>query len=125
MAADEDDRPAPRVGPRSRTESLTLVDTIDFKKWRPETFAVSPDGVRMAYAVLEGRGRGHIVVDGKAGTNYEGLAGQPVFSADSRRVAYLARNTQELWFAVVDGVLGARRSISWLSTMVRNWVVDR
>src|ERR1039457_6129531 len=32
------------------------------------------------------------------------VAGKPVFSADSRRVAYLARNTQDLWFAVVDGV---------------------
>ena len=102
--ADEQERPAPRVKARGRTESLTLVDTIDFSKWRPDLVAVSPDGTRMAYAVLDGQGRGHVVVDGKAGTDYAGLAGRPVFSADSRRVAHLARNTQDLWFAVVDGV---------------------
>jgi len=104
VRADEQDRPAPRVKARVRTESLTLVDTIDFSKWRPDMVVFSPDGTRMAYAVLDGQGRGHIVVDGKAGTDYAGLAGRPVFSADSKRVAYLARNTQDLWFAVVDGV---------------------
>jgi Tol biopolymer transport system component len=102
--ADEEDRPAPRARPRSRTESLTLVDIVDSNKWRSDTFVVSPDGTRMAYAVSDGQGREHMVVDGKAGLTYAGLAGKPVFSADSRRVAYLARNTQDLWFAVVDGV---------------------
>jgi hypothetical protein len=102
--ADEEDGHAPRARARGRTESLSLVDTIDFNRWRPDTLAVSPDGMRMAYAVLDGQGRGHIVVDGKAGLNYTGLAGVPVFSADSRHMAYAARNTQNQWFAVVDGV---------------------
>ena len=102
--ADDEDRHAPRARARSRTESLTLVDTIDFNKWRSDTFVVSPDGTRMAYAGLDRQGSGHIVVDGKAGPDYVDLAGKPVFSADSRRVAYIARNAQDGWFVVVDGV---------------------
>ena len=94
---------------RSRSELLTLVDTIDLNRWRPNTFTVSPDGMRMAHAVLDSQGRGHVVIDGRAGTNYAGLFGKPVFSADSRRVAYLAMNTQHLWFVVADGVENRNR----------------
>ena len=50
---------------RSRSELLTLVDTIDLNRWRPNTFTVSPDGMRMAHAVLDSQGRGHVVIDGE------------------------------------------------------------
>jgi Tol biopolymer transport system component len=102
FAAEEGGPAAPQVRARARSESLTLVDTIDFSKWRPDTFAVSPDGMRMAYASLEESGRGHMVIDGKAGKGYAGLAGKPAFSPDSRRMAYIAMNTQNQWVVAVD-----------------------
>ena len=43
-----------------------------------------------------------MVIDGKAGKGYAGLAGKPVFSPDSRRVAYIAMNTQNQWVVAVD-----------------------
>ena len=99
--ADDEDDDSARV--RSRTESLTLVDTIDLDRWRPETLAVSPDGARMAYARFDRPSIGHIVLDGKAGPSYAALVGKPVFSLDGKRVAYVAMNTQNQWFVVVDG----------------------
>jgi Tol biopolymer transport system component len=105
--AEEDDPPRSEAG--SRTEWSTLVDAIDINRWRPDTFSVSPNGLRIAYALVDGNVSGHIVIDGKAGPNYAGLAGKPVFSADSKRVAYLAMNTQNLWFVVVDGVESPNR----------------
>jgi Tol biopolymer transport system component len=101
--AGEEEDPTP-ARDRTRTELLTLVDTIDVNRSRSDTFAASPDGTRMAWASLDEQGRGHVVIDGKAGTNYAGLFGKPVFSPDSRRVAHLAMNTQNLWFVVADGV---------------------
>ncbi len=50
----------------------------------------SPDGKRLAYIVEDGKQR--VVVDGKAGPEYDGIVdGTPIFSPDSRHVAYVAK----------------------------------
>ena len=102
-ADEDDDSPGVETTVRARSESLTLVDVVDLRRWRPDTLVVSPDGTRMAYVLFDGPS-GRIVIDGRAGTSYAGFGTKPVFSADSRHVAYLAMNAQKLWFVVADGI---------------------
>jgi Tol biopolymer transport system component len=53
------------------------------------TIAVSPDGQHIAY-VLDDREGAFVVVDGKRGKLYAQIIGAPVFSPDSKSVAYVA-----------------------------------
>src|SRR5262249_8449138 len=58
-----------------------------------------------AYAALE-RGKSLLVVDGVEGKVYDGIMeGMPLFSPDSKHVAYMAQRGDK-WLIVVDGVEG-------------------
>lgn len=46
-----------------------------------------------------------MVVDGKAGTEYDDIPSPPIFSPDGKRVAYAAKNGEK-WLVVVDGHAG-------------------
>jgi hypothetical protein len=69
----------------------------------------SPDSRRWAYVARRGHGPGtkdHVVVDGVEGQSYDGTtAGTPLFSPDSRRLAFGAARGDKM-FAVVDGEEG-------------------
>jgi uncharacterized RDD family membrane protein YckC/Tol biopolymer transport system component len=82
--------------------SERLVVQIDFSSWIQEHFTVSPDSRRVAYVAQLGD-KVFVVVDGKEGKPYDGIAeGTPIFSPDSRRVAYAAQ-LGDKQFVVVDG----------------------
>jgi hypothetical protein len=92
--------------------------------FRSETFVVSPDGWRVAMAAapppspavmhpwdkledvlpraMAGQGGECCWVDGQPGLRHETI-GRPVFSADSKRVAYIASDAGQS-YVVVDGV---------------------
>jgi Tol biopolymer transport system component len=84
-------------------------------------FVFSPDSRRVAYVAelpcrdpQTGLGKEFVVVDGVEGKEYdliylEGSKDTPLFSPDSRRVAYMARLGGKL-FMVVDGVEGKEGS---------------
>lgn len=66
----------------------------------------SPDGNHLLYVASPGPKKMCLVVDGKEGPGYEGIAGgTPNFSPDSKRVAYAASSGGKV-FAVVDGKAG-------------------
>ena len=79
------------------------------------SFVTSPDGSRMAYVVARD-GKQLVIVDGVEGAAYDAVwtgvntngvifadyPGGPVFSADSRHVAYPAERDGK-WFVVLDG----------------------
>ena len=71
----------------------------------PESLKVSPDGKRVAYvAVSRGFFTGNkwfVVVDGKEEKQYDNI-GPPIFSPDSKRVGYGAKEGNK-WFVVIDG----------------------
>jgi hypothetical protein len=51
-------------------------------------------------------GKWFVVVDGKEGKEYDGIVkGTPVFSPDSKHLAYMARRGGK-WFVVIDGEEG-------------------
>jgi hypothetical protein len=64
----------------------------------------SPDGRRAAYKVIEGNSQA-VIVDRKRGPRFEEV-GEPVFSYDSTKVAYAARDDRGS-FVVTDGQRGA------------------
>jgi len=72
------------------------------------SLAISPDGRHVAYSVAlsaggEGLTEGQVVVvDGKEGPTYDLIQGTPVFSPDSRRVAYVGSKDGRLR-VVLDG----------------------
>ena len=49
----------------------------------------SPDGTRVAYAVHRGKDDAVVMVDGEPGPRFPSIAAGPMFSADSRHVAYV------------------------------------
>ena len=64
----------------------------------------SPDSLRVAYRGSQNGTR--MVVDGKQGPPYRGWLSNPVFSADSKRVAYSVHLRDGDGFVVVDGQEG-------------------
>lgn len=50
--------------------------------------AFSPDGARLAYAARRDKNDEVVFVDGQAGQRYQSIVGIPVFSGDSRHVAF-------------------------------------
>ncbi|MFH1031216.1 MAG: hypothetical protein V1767_01395 [Chloroflexota bacterium] len=71
---------------------------------------LSPDGKRVAYlkssSALSGRPMVRMYIDGKKTKRYDGL-GCPVFSLDSKHLAYAAYfHDTKGWFVVVDGTEG-------------------
>jgi hypothetical protein len=104
------------------------VDGVEGKEYEQSIgglrgFVFSPDSRRVAYVAelpppgrdsQAGRGKEFVVVDGVEGKEYdlidpEGSKGTPVFSPDSRRVAYVAQLGGKE-FVVVDGVEGKEGS---------------
>jgi WD40 repeat protein len=73
----------------------------------------SPDGKRLAYVVSHGRGN-FLVLDGQERREhnyhwYSSVLSRPVFSPDSRRVAYLAQDLEtNEYYVVPDGHSGKR-----------------
>ena len=97
-----------------RTISEKLVAQIDDSTLVKGSLAVSPDSRRLAY-VAKADAKAFVVVDGKEQKHYDDIGrtfpiftydevcvGAPIFSPDSRRMVYVARE-QEKWFVVVDG----------------------
>jgi len=76
----------------------------------------SPDGRHLAYRVftpfLVHTPREHVVLDGVAGKTYGRIKGAPVFSPDSKRLAYVAGHHRDVtgekntFSVVIDGVEG-------------------
>ena len=88
-----------------REASERLVVRVDASSWISESFKVSPDSKRLAYAAQVGK-RWVVLVDGQAGTPYDGImTGSPIFSPDSQRVAYGVQVGRK-WVVVVDGKEG-------------------
>jgi len=98
---------------KRRTISEKIVGQLDSSAIR-ESLASSPDLRRIAYVSRVGA-KQFVVVDGKEGKHYDGIGkgiltqgqqaayfGAPIFSPDSSRVAYAAREGGK-WFVVVDG----------------------
>ncbi len=72
----------------NRVASERFIVQIDFSSWIGESFKVSPDSRRVAYAAQEGD-EGFVVVDGKEGKKYDGIVTLIIFdSSDS--LHYLA-----------------------------------
>ena len=84
-------------------ESEKLITKIDFSTWISESFTVSPDGRRVAYAARMG-GKRMVVVDGAEGKLYDNVAA-PIFSPGGKRVAYGALMGDKR-LVVVDGAEG-------------------
>ena len=69
------------------------------------TVVFSPDSLRVAYRGSSQDGA-RVVVDGEHGPLYKAWLSSPVFSADSRRVAYSVRLHEGGGFVVLDGQEG-------------------
>ncbi|MBI4709544.1 MAG: PD40 domain-containing protein [Nitrospirae bacterium] len=83
--------------------SETLIAEINFPSWIKESLKISPDGKRAAYVVFTLDRKQFVDVDDKEGKRYDGiLMNTPVFSPDSRRMAY-AGQTDKKWIVVIDG----------------------
>ena len=63
-----------------------------------------------------------MVVDGQSGTEYDYIQDGPVFSPDSRRVAYLALKGKK-WVAVIDGVPGPEYDPNYGSCCVGEYFI--
>jgi Tol biopolymer transport system component len=83
--------------------SHSIVKSVD-----SDGLVSSPDAKHLAYVAQQGE-RQIVALDGIAGKPYDWIQGQPVFSPDSRRLAYVAARIHEdkvSWHLVVDGVEG-------------------
>ena len=92
-----------QVGAAAETFRIeeTLLGPLDTEILSP---VFSRGGTHLAYVTHRGR-KECVVVDGKAGEAYDGIAGT-VFSSDGQRVAYRAlKGPRQL--VVVDGKAGA------------------
>jgi len=70
------------------------------KSWQP--LVVSPDGHRVAYVASAEGGGHHIVVGDQIGEVSDGICTPPIFSPDSKKIAYGARNGREFWWKVLN-----------------------
>ncbi len=77
------------------------LDKIEFSSWIRDSFTVSPDNQHIAYVARRGN-KVVVMVDGKAGKEYDGIGTAPIFSPDSQRLAYGAGRGRK-WIVVVDG----------------------
>lgn len=94
-----------RAGPEY--DGLNLVSPLEGSIVAgPDDLIFSPDGKCLAYVVRKGHRHSSslAVVDGEAGAEYSEVL-RPVFSPDSRRVAYAAKIGKK-WSVVVDGQAG-------------------
>jgi len=88
-----------------RAAAEKLIAPIDASIWLPDTFRVSLDRKRVAYAA-QVDDKQFIVVDGIDGKLYDGIVkGSLIFSADSKRFAFVAREENQQ-IVVVDGAEG-------------------
>ena len=70
------------------------------------SIALSPDGLHVAYLVLNAAHKWIVFVDGRAGLPFDGVGkGSLSFSADGAHIAYVAREGDST-VAVVDGHIG-------------------
>jgi hypothetical protein len=93
----------PSHGPKLASEFTLILDgkpagTYDNVLSRP---IFSPDGSRLAYAVLRDK-HVFVVADGKDGAAFDEILQAPLFSADGKRLGYPMRRGKQQ-FAVVDG----------------------
>jgi len=92
---------AQKESPNNVVSEKHIVE-IDFSSWKDESFTVSSDSKRMAYAARVGD-KWFVVADGKEEKHYDGIVqGSLIFSPDSKRVMYAAR-VGDKWFVVADG----------------------
>jgi hypothetical protein len=84
----------------------------------PPTFSM--DGTRIAYRVRRGAYQA-VVVDGRVGPDCQ-MVGAPVFSPDSRHVAYLAWLPSGRGVAIVDGRRGPE--FDWLASTGPTFLAD-
>jgi hypothetical protein len=81
----------------------SMAVSADETNYRPP----KPNGRRIVESSVTGKGvNGNwaVVVNGKPGDTYEGIAHDtPVFSPDSRRIAYGAERSHK-WYMVIDGI---------------------
>ena len=98
--------PQPKPTPRGPAAQVTVREVplgAQMDNVPTESFVVSPDGRRLAFAVAAG-GRWAVVVDGAKGTEYEQVQYfHRGFSPDGRHFAYAAQK-QGQWVVVQDGV---------------------
>lgn len=104
----------------ARAISEQFLVTLDAST-RPQSLVISPDGSRVAFVRKKGD-QEVVVVDGEEGRPYNHVT-YPVFSGDSRHVAYAATtnsswnscDSQSMpecrWFVVLDGKEGAPYSM--------------
>jgi len=85
-----------------RKAAERLIAPIDSSSWVPDTFKISPDRKRVAYAA-QIDDKQLVVLDGIDGRLFDGIVkGSLIFSADSKRFAYIAKEGNKK-IVVVDG----------------------
>jgi len=93
-------------GTPRREAKETLVAGTDRSRWIADSFAASPDGRHIAYVVRALVGGLLVAIDGRPGAGYEAVV-TPIFSPDSKRVAYEAVQRDKR-FVVLDGKEGKK-----------------
>lgn len=78
---------------------------VDWKIYS-KSVITSPDVTKIAYVVHKD-GKMRVVINDNAGPEYMGIkAGTPVFSYDSKHMAYIAKKSDKSWVIVLDGKEG-------------------
>jgi hypothetical protein len=96
---------------------------------QPGRFIVSPDCTRVAYVICE-NGKEFVVVDGKENKQYDRIGEMyPIFSPDSKRVAYIAHkeknNLSLLMTKRVRATMASGKVHSSLALIVDIWLMWR